>query len=349
MRVVVTGGGTGGHIYPALSIIEGLKSEYNDLDVVYIGTTNRMEAKMIPELGIEYIGLTMQGVNRKNLLKNFKLIYLLIKNFFVLRKFYKNMKPDIVIGTGGYVTVPVIYTASVMKIPTLIFDADKKFGMATRKLLKHADVICAGFSEPVISNSKAVFTGNPRSQYIFSKVNRETIRDEILFVFGSLGSETLNKFFIDYFNNTKLNYKVKYVTGKGMYEDFVTSLNNSNVDVVEYVEDVSKELSNVKFVVSRSGATFLSELEALAIPAIFIPSPYVANNEQENNITDIINDKLSFMIRENELSFENMNELINQMEVNYEKAVEGLKKRRKVDSLDTIISKVKELVNEWYK
>lgn len=345
MKIVITGGGTGGHIYPALSIIDGLKKECNELEVIYIGTDNRMESKMIPELGYEFVGLEMQGVNRKNVFKNFKLIYLLIKNFFVLRNIFKKRNIDVVIGTGGYVTVPVIFTASKMKIPTLIFDADVEFGMATKKLMKHANVICSGFENPSKKYPNVEYTGNPRGQLVYSTVHRDKIENKVLFVFGSLGSETLNAFFKEYFNNTELDYDVKYVTGKDMYDEFVDGLSNERVDVVAYVDDISSELENVKYVVTRSGATFVSELAALAIPAIFIPSPYVANNEQEYNIIDLIENELSYMIREAELNSNDFLNVSKKLSENAETISEELKKRRKVDSLDLIVDKVRELAD----
>lgn len=344
MRVVITGGGTGGHIYPALSILEGLKKEYENLEVIYIGTTNRMESIMIPKLGIEFIGLEMQGVNRKNIFKNFKLVYLLIKNLFILRKIFKRKKVDIVIGTGGYVTVPVIYTASRMKIPTLIFDADVDFGMATKKLMKYASVICSGFIEPSLKYNNVTYTGNPRGQLIYSKVSRDNIRNKVLFIFGSLGSETINNFFKSYFSKVNLDYDVKYVTGEKFYDEFIDSFENSRVEVVPYVDDVTNELNDVSYVVARSGATFVSELGALAIPAIFIPSPYVANNEQESNIKSIISSDLSYMIKEFDLSVDNFNECVDMMNKNRDRIEKELKVIRKIDSLDLIVEKVGELV-----
>ncbi len=345
MKIVITGGGTGGHIYPALSIIDGLKKECKNLEVIYIGTSNRMESKMVPVLGYEYVGLEMQGVNRKNIFKNFKLVYLLIKNFFILRNIFKKRSIDVVIGTGGYVTVPVIFTASKMKIPTLIFDADIEFGMATKKLMRHANVICSGFENPSKVYSNVEYTGNPRGQQIYSKVVRSDIKDKVLFVFGSLGSETLNSFFKEYFNSVVLDYDVKYVTGQGLYEDFVDGLNNDKVEVIPYVDDISDELSDVKYVVTRSGATFVSELSALAIPAIFIPSPYVANNEQERNVERIVEEGLSYMILEESLDKDSFMNVSSEINLSAESISESLKKRRKVDSLDLIVSRVKELAN----
>lgn len=346
MKVVITGGGTGGHIYPALSIIEGLKAKYSDLEVIYIGTKGRMESVIVPELGIEYVGLEMQGFNRKNIFKNFKLLYLLIKNYFILKNIYKSRNIDVVIGTGGYVTVPVVYTASKMKIPTLIFDADVDFGMATRKLLNYANVVCSGFEKPSLNNDKVIYTGNPRAQLVNSKIKRNVIDNKVLYVFGSLGSETINAFFKDYFNNKVIDYDVKYVTGKGMFKDFIKDFNNERVEVVEYVDDITSELADVSYVVTRSGATFVSELCALAIPAIYIPSPYVANNEQVKNVEDLVESNLASVILENDLSVENFDSKVNWMNLNRTNVEAGLKENRKIDSLDIIVMKVEELVNE---
>ncbi len=346
MKIVITGGGSGGHIYPALSIIEGLKKSVPSVEVTYIGTTNRIEATMIPELGIDYIGLQMQGVNRKNIFKNFKLIYLLIKNYFILRKFYKQNNIDVVIGTGGYVTVPVVYTASKLKIPTLIFDADVNFGMATRKLLKHASVVCSGFKAPSEKHDNVIYTGNPRGQLISEKVKRSNASNKVLFIFGSLGSETLNDFFVKYFNQKDLEFDVKYVTGSNYYDKFVSELDNNRVEVVPYIDDIAAELVDVGYVVARSGATFVSELTSLAIPAIYIPSPYVANNEQVHNIEYLVKNDMSLMIQEQELTNEKFEASVKTISDNLDVISERLQGESTVDSLDIIVSKVKELVNE---
>ncbi|MFV0498713.1 MAG: UDP-N-acetylglucosamine--N-acetylmuramyl-(pentapeptide) pyrophosphoryl-undecaprenol N-acetylglucosamine transferase [Bacilli bacterium] len=346
MKIVVTGGGTGGHIYPALAIINRLKVEFNDLDITYIGTHDRMESKMIPELGIKYIGLNMQGVNRKNMLKNFKLLGLLVKNYLFLKKIYKKERIDIVIGTGGYITVPVIYAAKKSNISTLIFDADKDFGMATKKLMKYADIVCSGYKYPSLKYSNVIYSGNPRAQEVYSTVDRSNIKNKALFIFGSLGSETINDFFSTYFSNTNIDYDVVYVTGKGLYNNFVGKLNNDRVKVLEYIDDISKEIDDVKFVVSRSGATFVSELQSLAIPSIFVPSPYVANNEQVENIKHLVENELAFMIKEQELSSNNFENAVNNIRNNYNLIVSKLKQNRDIDGLEIILDKIKGLINE---
>ncbi len=346
MNIVITGGGSGGHIYPALAIVEGLKRKYSDLKIVYIGTTNRMEKDIVPEHVDEYIGIEMQGLNRKNIFKNFKLIYLLIRNYLFLRKYYKNNNVDIVIGTGGYVTVPVVFTAAKSKIPTLIFDADVSFGVATSKLIKYVDVVCSGYESNCDYNDKVLYTGNPRAQLVYEHVERSNNADKVLMLFGSLGSETMNKFFKDYFNEKELDYQVKYVTGKRYYEDFINGFNNSNVEVVSYIDNVEEVLRDVKYVVCRSGAGFISELVALKIPAIYIPSPYVSNNEQLHNVKNLLSKKCSLMIEEKNLSVEKFNCLTDEMNESYNLFVNNLSTLQKVDCLDVIVNEIEKLIGD---
>ncbi len=343
MKVVVTGGGTGGHVYPALTIIEELKKRVDSLEVLYIGTTTRMESKLIPSLGIEYVGIEMSGVNRKNIFANFKLPVLLIKNKMKLKKLYQEFKPDIVIGTGGYVTVPVINAAKSLKIPTLIFDADYNFGMATRYLKKRVDCVCTSYAKNR-DGDKIIYTGNPRGQYLYENIDRSNIKNKALYVFGSLGSETVNDFFVNYFNNVKLDYEVKYVTGKGKYEDFVNKLQNNQVEVVEYIADMTKELGDVAFVVCRGGATSVSEFTACEIPAIYIPSPYVANNEQVYNVKELIDNSASLMIEESDLTIESFKLQEERMISEYDEIVKCLSKYSIKNSADLIIDNILRLV-----
>ncbi len=343
MKVVVTGGGTGGHIYPALTIIEELKKRFDDLEVLYIGTTTRMESKLIPSLGINYKGIEMSGFNRKNIFANFKLPYLLFKNKFILKKLFKDFCPDIVIGTGGYVTVPVINSAKSCNIPTLIFDADYNFGMATNYLKNRVDCVCTSYKNNCDGN-KIIFTGNPRGQFLCESIDRSTTRNKVLFVFGSLGSETLNDFFVDYFNNSDISYEVKYVTGKGKYNDFVSKLENDSVEVVEYISDMSEELSDVLFVVARGGATSVSEFSACEVPAIYIPSPYVANNEQIHNVKELVDNQASLMVEEKDLSIEVFKEQEVKMLNEYEEIVKSLSIFSVKNSADLIIDNILRLV-----
>ncbi len=341
MRVVISGGGTGGHIYPAISIINKLKQEYTNLEVIYVGTTTRMESEMIPKLGIEYYGIKMIGAS-KNILKLIKLFGYLIVNYFKLKKLYKKFEPDIVIGTGGYVTVPVIMAASRKNIPTLIFDADYNFGKATKALIKRVDTVCCAFSKNA-DGGKIVYTGNPRAQEVFENVVIDK-GNKILFVFGSLGSSTVNKFFLDYFNSNKLNYDITYVTGKGMYEEFVKSLKNDEIEVVEYCDDIYEELKDTRFIVTRSGATFLSEVTALKIPAIYIPSPYVANNEQVLNVKGIEEQGGCKAVLEKDLEIESFSSKLDSLVCSEESMINVLEEIRTVDSLDKIVGEVRKLM-----
>lgn len=343
MKVVVTGGASGGHLYPALAIIEQLKKRESNLEILYIGTTNKIESKVVPSLNIDYIGIEMRGVNRKNIFKNLTLPFLLVKNFLKLKKIYKEFDPDIVIGTGGYVTVPVVKAASSMKIPTLIFDADYNFGMATRYLIKQVDCVCTGYNKES-NDSKIVYTGNPRGQIVYEQLKYNDSENKVLYVFGSLGSETINSFFLNYFNSTTLNHKAKYVTGKGMYDDFKKRLTNDNVEVVEYIEDITKELGDVSFVVCRGGATSVGEFCACEIPAIYIPSPYVSNNEQVYNVEFLVEDNASLVIEEFSLTNELFDEKVRYMEDNYEEIKRNIAKHSVKNSADLIVENVYRLI-----
>ncbi len=345
MKVVISGGGSGGHIYPALSILRKLQKEVSDLEVVYVGKSESMESRIVDELGIDFFDIDMIGtVHRGKKTSKFRLLKCLVKSYFKLKKFYKEFKPDIVIGTGGYVTVPVVYVASRMKIKTLIFDADYHFGRATRTLLKYADTVCCGFKKNEELGGNIVYTNNPRAQEVFEEVEMEENPEQVLFVFGSLGSKTINDFFINYFNNNSIDDNILYVTGSKRYDYVVKRLVNSKIRVVPYIENIYEELKRTKFVVSRSGATFLSEVEALAIPPIFIPSPHVTNNEQLLNASVVKEYGGCEMLLESEISDNSFKQSFENLKMNYDSLKSALIKNRKVDSLDVIWAEIRKLV-----
>ena len=202
MRVVISAGGTGGHIYPALAIINKIKEKEKKCDILYIGTTDRMEKDIVPKLGIKYVGIEMEGINRKKLLSNISVFIKYKKAINKAKKAIKEFKPDVVIGVGGYITAPVLIAAHKLKIKTVIHEQNSVPGVSNKLISKYADKICVSLPNTVsyFNKEKTVYTGNPRSEEIINikpALKKDFGLDEdkklVLIVMGSLGSTTMTK------------------------------------------------------------------------------------------------------------------------------------------------------------
>ena len=320
MKVIITAGGTGGHIYPALSIINKIKKVDKNSEFIYIGTHNRMEKDIVPNLGINYVGLEIYGLT-KNMKRNIKNVLLINKAYKKCIKIMKDFKPDVVVGVGGYVTFPVILAAHKLKIKTFIHEQNSIPGKSNKMLERYVDAIGVSFkdSKKYFKNeNKIYFTGNPCSENALeidkiskTKFGVKTTSELVLIVSGSLGSNVINAKMIEYLNSIKnKKYEVIYVTGKDYYEEFSKNKFPKNVHVLPYIENMSGLLKDVDVMVSRAGASSLSEILALKVPSIIIPSPYVANNHQYYNALSLQNENACIMIEEKDLNKDILTESI---------------------------------------
>lgn len=311
MRVVVSAGGTGGHIYPALAVINKIKEKEPNSEFLYIGTHNRMEKDIIPKYNIPFKTIEIYGFNRKNILKNIKTAQSFWNSYKECKKMIADFKPDIVIGFGGYVTGPVIYAANKLGYPTFIHEQNSIPGKANLFLSKKTSKIGVSFSSTVehFPKEKTVFVGNPCSEdalnnpaYQKKEFHLSEDKKLVLFVMGSLGSSKMNDILIKTMSlfNQK-NYEILYVTGKDDYEKIGKLNFPSNVKVVPYVENLSRLMKKTDLIVSRAGASTLSEIIALEIPSILIPSPYVPDNHQYKNAMDLVKKEATILIEEKNL------------------------------------------------
>ena len=311
MRVMISAGGTGGHIYPALAIVNKIKQKEPNSQLLYIGTHDRMEKDIVPNYGIPYESIEIYGFNRKKLLKNFEVLKCLSKANKRCKKLIKDFDPDIVIGVGGYVTVPVIRTAKKLGYKTFIHEQNSVPGKANKYLSNYADLIGISFksSQSYFPKDKVLFCGNPCSEdaigikpCLKSEFSLSENRPLVLFVMGSLGASKVNDFLIktmSLFNNKE--YEILYVTGKDDYER-ISQLNfPKNVKVVPYIDKMTRVMKKTDIMVTRAGASTLSEIIALEIPSIIIPSPYVTNNHQYKNAMDLVEKNAAFILEEKDL------------------------------------------------
>ena len=297
MKAIITAGGTGGHIYPALAIINKIKEMDKNSEILYIGTTDRMEATLIPDMNIPYVGLEMKGLDRKHLLKN---IDVYIKYRKAIKKAHEEIlkfSPDIVIGVGGYVTVPVIIAAHKAKVQTIIHEQNSIPGVSNKKLSTMVDTVCTSLPGTISSfeGANVVYTGNPRSEEII-KVKPANLKDLgldenkklVIIVMGSLGSTTMTHKLKDLIYSFKgKDYQVLLITGKDYYKSYEDVDAPANVKIVPFLDNLINVMKKATLMISRAGASTIAELTAIGLPSILVPSPYVTANHQLMNAKEL--------------------------------------------------------------
>ena len=358
MRVVVSAGGTGGHIYPALAIIDKIKEKEPNSEFLYIGTHNRMEKDIVPERGIPFKSIEMYGFNKKNLFKNFKTLKCVFKGFSDCKKMIKEFNPDIVIGVGGYVTVPVIVSAKKLGYKTFIHEQNSIPGKANLFLSRYVDMIGVSFKSSIDSfpKEKTIFTGNPCSEDAVKKLPMDKkqfgLHDNkklVLVVMGSLGASKINEFVASsMYAFQKKDYEVLFVTGKNDYEKIKSQNFSTNIKVVPYIENMTRIMKKTDIIVSRAGASTLSEIIALSIPSILIPSPYVPNNHQYKNAKDLIDEGAALLLEEQNLKDDILVKTIDKLIYDEKALLEMKKNLKKLDvpnSGEKIVTSIRKLID----
>ena len=295
-RILISGGGTGGHIFPALSIANALK-ERLDADILFVGAEDRMEMERVPAAGYEIKGLPVAGFNRRNLLKNFGVLLKLRRSIAMARKIVADFKPDIAIGVGGYCSGPTLKAAQRAGVPTLLQEQNSYAGVTNKLLAKKARKICVAYSglERFFPADRLVLTGNPvRKDLLAKTISTEKARERfglnpklptVLVVGGSLGALTLNESMEAGIRRLYDNgIQVIWQTGKNFGERGQEAVRNLNgVVVTKFISDMAAAYAAADLVVSRAGAGSISELELLGKPCILVPSPNVAEDHQTKN------------------------------------------------------------------
>lgn len=357
MRVVISAGGTGGHIYPALAIINKIKKEEPNSEFLYIGTHNRMEKDIIPKMDIPYEAIEVTGFIRKLTLDNVKSLTNFLKARKKCLKIIKDFNPDVVIGAGGYVTAPVIWAAKKLGCKTFIHEQNSVVGLSNKYLVKYADKIGVSFESTLseFPKDKVSLTGNPCSEkaILTPKMDKKEfgLNDDkklVLIVMGSLGSKTVNDKMIEYiYGFRNKDYEVVFVTGNSYYDKLKNRVFPSNVKVVPFIQDLPSIMKCTDLMVSRAGASTMSEIMALGIPTIFIPSPYVTNNHQYKNAMDLVNKEAALILEEENLSKNTFIRMIDDVledEKKYNKLKKNISKLGISDSSSRIYNILKEMI-----
>lgn len=357
MRIIVVAGGTGGHIYPAIAIINKIKEKEPLSDVLYIGTTDRMEKDIVPKLGIDFVGLEMAGLDRKNLFKNFSVLNKYRLATKKSKEIIKNFNPDIVIGVGGYITTPVLYAANKLGYKTLIHEQNSIPGLSNKLLAKVVDRVCVSLpgSLKYFNQKKTIYTGNPRSEEITSveKISKTALgfsrnKKLVIIVMGSLGSTTMTKKIkelITEFNNK--DYQVLVITGKAYYDDYKKMELPNNVKLVPFLDNFINLLKDADLIVSRAGASTIAEITAIGLPAILVPSPYVTHNHQYMNAKELEDNGACKIITEDNFSASSVISEVDKLLGNQEAILRMKKNSKKLgirDSATRVYNEIRKLI-----
>ncbi|WP_326908203.1 undecaprenyldiphospho-muramoylpentapeptide beta-N-acetylglucosaminyltransferase [Sedimentibacter sp. MB31-C6] len=327
MRVLITGGGTGGHINPALAIAQKVRSADSSNKVLYVGTKNGLESDLVPKEGFEFKGVTARYLRRKISFENVKTLFASLKGVIEAGKIIKEFKPDIVIGTGGYVCGPVVLAASLKNVPTMLHEQNVFPGITNKMLSKFVDVIGISFKEaekyfPDGVKGKLVLVGNPVRKEILTTDRRKSrtkynlkLDDIFIYSFGGSGGQiSLNEAIIDVIKkiNGNSNIKILHVTGKRLYNDFIEQIEKidintcENIDIRDYMYEAPTALAASDIVIGSAGAITIAEITALGVPSILIPKTYTAENHQEFNARALEKEGAAKVILEKDLNGEEL-------------------------------------------
>ncbi len=312
-RFIISGGGTGGHIFPAISIANAIKERWADAEILFVGAENRMEMERVPAAGYNIIGLPVAGFDRKNLFKNFSVLIKLIKSIRKAHSVINNFKPDIAIGVGGYASGPTLKAAASKGVLTLLQEQNSYAGVTNKLLAKNAAKICVAYEnmERFFPKEKIVLTGNPcRQDLTVSEQNRikgyehfrlNSNKKTILMVGGSLGARTLNDSIVGAFEDiAKSDIQIIWQCGKYYFNEMSKLQKEgvipSNVRLFDFISQMDYAYSVADLVISRAGAGSISEFSILGKPVILVPSPNVAEDHQTQNAMALVKKNAAIMI-----------------------------------------------------
>lgn len=371
MKAVIAAAGTGGHINPGIAIANKIREKEPTSEIIFIGTDRGLENDLVPRAGYELKQIDAHGINRKLSIENFKNLYLTFRSIGKAKKILRNFKPDIVIGTGGYICVPTVIAAKQLRIPVILHESNAFPGVAIRLFKNTADKILVGFQDAkkrLNNRENIVVTGNPikLKKINFSKEEKEKIINDlglktdkpIVLVFGgSQGAKSINRSFMEIIANKKnKKYQIIWAAGANQYEGIREKLNEVNIDI-EHIENVKivpyiynmEEIMNVcDLIVCRSGAMTITEISVVEKPAIFIPFPYATENHQEYNARVLADVGAAKIILDKELNSEVLSTTINEI-VNDKKMLTDMSKNSSKVAIynveETIYNEIKETIS----
>ena len=316
LRVIISGGGTGGHIFPAVSIANAIKTQRPDAKILFVGAIGRMEMQRVPAAGYEIKGLPICGFDRKNLLKNIKVLYMIWKSQRMAKQIIREFKPQVAVGVGGYASGPTLNKAAAMGIPCLIQEQNSYAGVTNKLLAKKAEKICVAYEgmERFFPAEKIILTGNPvRQALLDATISREEAikaqaldpaKKTILLVGGSLGARTINESVLQHLDLVRSsNVQFIWQTGKYYSAEIAKRLQGMeipNLKVTDFITDMGVAYRAADLVISRAGASSISEFCLIGKPVILVPSPNVAEDHQTKNALALSTKDAAIYVKDSE-------------------------------------------------
>ena len=364
LKIIISGGGTGGHIFPAISIANAIKEKYPDAEILFVGAENKMEMERVPAAGYPIKGLPVAGFDRKNLLKNFSVIIKLMKSICRARKIIKDFQPDIVVGVGGYASGPILKAASQQKIPTLLQEQNSYAGVTNKLLAKKAAKICVAYEnmEQFFEADKIVLTGNPVRQDLicsdekrqegYSYFNLNPNKKTILVLGGSLGARTINESIISHLKEiSESEIQFLWQSGKYYYKVSNEKLNDfpqAPVRLTEFISRMDLAYSVADLIVSRAGAGSISEFSLLGKPVVLVPSPNVAEDHQTKNALALEKNNATILIKDIDANSKLIPEVLRiiQDKTLLEELSRNILKMALPDSANKIVTEIEKIVQK---
>lgn len=343
MRFLFAAGGTGGHINPALAVAGEIRERYPDSEILFVGTKDKMESRLVPQAGFDFATISISGFQRKlslkNIAKNIRTLFYLLTSSFQTKKIIRRFNPDVVIGFGGYVSGPVLRTAYKMGIPTAIHEQNAFPGVTNKALAKHVDrvmITVDSVKKYLEPKNECILTGLPvrgemlRADRDFSRAEMGIKDGEVLILSmgGSLGARAINEAAVELISKRADAKNYRFLHSMGSYglwvpdkikENGIDLDKHNNIEIREYISDMDVCMSAADIVVCRAGASSLSEIEALGKASILVPSPNVAENHQYHNAMALVNNSAAIMIEEKDLTGEKLIKEVDELVNNREK------------------------------
>ena len=374
IRVLMSGGGTGGHIFPAIAIADEIQKRFPDAEFLFIGANGKMEMEKVPQAGYKIVGLNIAGFDRGNLLKNINLPFKVISSLMKARKTIKEFNPDFAIGTGGFASGPALYTASRLGVPIFVQEQNSLPGKTNIFLSKKAKAVFTAYPnmEQFFHGTKTFFLGNPiRKNIITDLIETKSAKEKlglnpekltILSVGGSLGSRTINNGWKENFNQIiEKEYQLIWQTGKTDYAEIVDSCRlsvdgksdnqkpttNNQILVREFISDMALAYSAADVIVSRAGAIAISELAVAKKPVLLVPFPFAAEDHQTKNAMTLVEKNAAKMVKDTEMKDRFLSTLLAICENENERKEmsANLEFFAKPKATNEIVSKILELIN----
>lgn len=361
LKFILSGGGTGGHIYPAIAIANELKTRFPDCEILFVGAKDKMEMQKVPQAGYKIKGLWIAGIQRRLTFDNSLFPVKLLDSLLKSRTIISDFKPNVVIGTGGFASGPLLRVAGFAGIPTVIQEQNSYPGITNKWLSRKASKICVAYEnlEQFFPKNKIVLTGNPVRQDLIDIKNKKKEAREyfklaedkkvLLVLGGSLGARRINQLIAkELVNFTSQNVQVIWQCGKLYFDEYQRYNDNENVQVLSFIDRMDLVYAVADIVISRAGASSVSELCIVGKPVVFIPSPNVAEDHQTKNAKAIVDKGGALMVKEGELDTQfstTFNNLLNDGELQ-KSLSENIGKLARVNATKDIVDEIVKLIKK---